>query len=151
MTTATINHGEGATEEIPVAPTDTPRHVELKRHSFLLPLGPGDVVEVDEGGTVTGVVSLAPQWIYMVDLHLPADYLAGAINGNHPAARAVNKLVAEWSRDTAVTMMHGFAMVISSTSERWFEEKVRASRYVEHCEELRNPRTETVVLAPVRN
>lgn len=148
ITTATINHAGAATEDIPVVPTATPQHVELRRHSFLLPLGPGDVVEVDEQGVVTRVVSLAPQWIYMVDLHLPADYLAGAIDGNHPAARAVNELVAEWSRDTAVTMMHGFAMVVSSTSERWFEEKVRSSKYVEHCEELRNPRTETVVLTP---
>ena len=108
------------------------------------PLGPGDVVTIDDEGRFTGVVSLEPQWIYMVDLHLPADFLAGPLPPHHPAVIAAEKLAADWARDTEVTQMTLFQILVSSKSERWFTETVLTSRYVEHAELLRSPDTASV-------
>lgn len=136
---ASITYPTGAVETLRTRPTDMPGHVELRSHSFLTPLGPGDVLTVDEDGRVTGVVSLEPQWIYTVDLHLPADFLAGPMPDHHPAVVAAEQLAVDWARDTEVTQMTLFNLFVSSKSERWFADVVATSRYVEHAELIRTP------------
>ena len=125
---------------------DQPGRWELTGHAFLTPLGPGDVVEADDDMNLTSVVSLEPQFIYHVELHLPADYLAGPLPDAHPAKRISERLLAEWKRDAWVTELHGFTVAVSSQSQKWLDDKVKASKYVEHMTLTRTPDVESVAI-----
>ena len=127
-------------EKIMGEETETPRHVVLRGHSFLTTLGPGDVVEVDEHGFATRVVSLAPQSVYEVDLHLPADYLAGPLPDVHPGKTGANALWEEWQKrdDVTITQMTTFMARMTANDTR-VNQTVRTHRFVEHVELLRTP------------
>jgi hypothetical protein len=121
-------------------------HWELTGHAFLAPLGPGDNGKCDVAGNVVEVVHLEPQFIYHVDLHLPADFFAGPLPDIHPARRISERLFGEWERDTWVTVMTDFVCVVSSQSEKWINDKVRSSKYVEGLTCTRTPDTTSVPL-----
>lgn len=127
-----VRYPTGEAETIAARPTDKPDEYELRAHGFLVPLGPGDVVRVDDSMMVQDVVSLDPQLIYHVDLHLPMDFFGDTpLPDDHPAVVAVEKLVDEWQRDTTVTLLTTFSMVISSKTQRWFDEKVAGHNFVQ--------------------
>lgn len=143
-TSVSIHYPSGDVETVTARATNVADEMELRAHSFLLPLGPGDVVRVDEERAVVDVVSLDPQWIYHVDLHLPADFTAGPMPENHPAMKVWNQLVEEWSRDSSVTVLTTFTLVVSSRSERWLKDKVQSNKYVEGFEITRTPETRDI-------
>lgn len=134
-----IKHSAGHVEAVPSRATDHPLHFELRRHVFLTPLGPGDVVAVTESMQMIGVVSLKPQWIYEVDLYLPADYLTSTLPPEHPAVKTASRLVDQWSRHAPVTLLTTFSMVMGSPSPHWFHENVASSRYVLGSSVIRTP------------
>lgn len=144
---ATVPPELGAVEEqVAAKSTDKPDEFELAGHAFLAPLGPGDIVRVDDDHNVVEVVHLEPQFIYHVDLHLPADFLAGPLSDAHPAKRIAERLFGEWERDTWITVMTDFVCVVSSRSDKWINDKVRSSKYVEHMTLTRTPDTTSVPL-----
>lgn len=126
------------TEHLRMRPTQTPGQVELTMHSFLTLLAPGDVVQVADG-CITEVVSLRPQWVYIVDLHLPKDFLQVPMTDDHPGVRKAEALFERWERDTPVTMSTSWRARVSTTSEQWFIDNVRSHKYVEHVELVRSP------------
>lgn len=135
-----------ATEQVRGTIDPTTGLVELTAHTFLMPLGPGDVVRADDDGNLIEVVRLQPQFIYHVDLHLPADYFAGPLPDAHPAKRIAERLFAEWKRDAWVTEMTDFVVAVSSQSQLWINDKVRSSKYVEHVTLTRTPDVKSVAI-----
>lgn len=134
-----IKYPTGDVETIPVRGTNHPLHFELRRHVFMAPLGPGDVVAVNQSMEVVDLISLKPQWIHEVDLHLPSDFLTSSLPPEHPAVRIANRLVDQWSRHTTVTLLTTFCMVMGSPSPRWFDENVANCRYVLGSSIVRTP------------
>ena len=139
-----IHYPSGDIETIAARATEVADEMELRAHSFLTPLGPGDVVRIDAEGEVLDVVHLEPQFIWEVALHLPADFLAGPLPEHHPARVIVEGLAETWGRDASVTQMTLFNLVISSQSERWFKDTVAGSKYVEHIAVTRTPKVREV-------
>lgn len=137
----------GAVEEQIIAKaTDDPHLFEVAGHAFMMPLGPGDIVRIDDDHNIVEVVHLQPQYIYHVDLHLPADFFAGPMPDDHPAKVTMERLFGEWQRDTWITVLTDFVCVVSSQSDRWIEDKVRRSKYVEAMTLTRTPETTSVPL-----
>jgi hypothetical protein len=136
-----ITYPTGDIERIKARSTVTAGEFEVRSHAFLCPLAPGDRVRVDANAQITEVVSLEPQFVFHVDLHLPIDFLAGPLPAHHPGVRIANQITEGWARDTTLTHLTTFNFVISSSNWRWFDENVNRSRYVDFSTMTRTPVT----------
>lgn len=107
---------------------------ELRQHATFIPLAPGDVVAYDVTETATAVLKLVPVYTYEVSMKLPND----PERTDH-AAELVKGIFEEWRRDAWVTQDTRFSALVSSQTQRWFDETVRPNRYVNFIDERRTP------------
>lgn len=98
-------------EAISVVPDG--EHYRLTKHSYFLPLAPGDVVSADEDGYVTGIVEQRD------DLFVVEAFFALGTRPEH-----VRAVAAQWRRATDVTQSTALTVLVSSTSHAWITDEV---------------------------
>lgn len=86
-------------------------HYKLTKHSYFLPLAPGDIVTAADD-VVTGVVHQEP--VFIVEAFF-------AIGTPPETVRAKAR---EWARATHVTQSTALTVLVSSTSHQWITDVV---------------------------
>lgn len=113
--------------------------VELRTHATFIPLGPRDIVRVDDGGQVQGIAHVEPLFSLEIYFHLPKDATFGMTpTKDHPAVMAIDCLVSQWRTDALVTHQ-GFVLRISSPSHHWLSDNVLSHPFVAFHELIRTP------------
>lgn len=131
--------GADYTEHLRARPVQ-PGVVELTEHAFFMPLAPGDVVEVDGAGRITGVVEMPPLHTYTVTFYLPADVPAFmSPTRDHRAVRAVQQQLWEWSKVASVTQETGFSAAVSSPDLDVLGQHVLPNHLIKYVDLLRTP------------
>lgn len=88
-------------------------HYRITRHSYFLPLAPGDIVSADADLNVTGIVEQRND-LFIVEAYFP-------INTKPEVVRARAQ---EWRRATDVTQTTALTVLVSSTSHKWITDEV---------------------------
>jgi hypothetical protein len=88
-------------------------HWRLTRHSYFMPLAPGDIVAADEDRNITGVVEQRDD-LFVVEAYFPIE----------TKPEAVRAKAEEWRRATDVTQPTALTVMVSSTSHKWITDEV---------------------------
>ncbi|GAB3863587.1 hypothetical protein GCM10028801_31570 [Nocardioides maradonensis] len=117
---------------------------ELMGHAFFVPLAPGDVVEIDPFGVVTGVAAMAESYLIEVDFYVPADVPPMMTpTPEHRAMRAVADTLDVWrAAGLWVTRDTNFTCRVSAGNASEIEaaqQLVMQHKYVQRATIIRRP------------
>lgn len=125
---------------------------ELRGHAYFMPLGPGDIVRIDDDGGVLGVVHLALIRTYQVHFPLPEQIQFGVTPPPcDPTRRVVAAVLKRWEAATVVTQSSNYTARVSSVSLSWLEQEVVNNPLVEYCELVRDEDLALNFAVAVRN